>query len=92
MRRDEMLRTIRDRREPWDIAVIGGGATGAGVAVDAAARGFDVVLVEAHDFGKGTSSRSTASRLAATHSFSQPHPRSGISASTLRASRNRFSA
>ena len=59
MRRDEMLRKIRDRREPWDIAVIGGGATGAGVAVDAAARGFDVVLVEAHDFGKGTSSRST---------------------------------
>ena len=59
MRRDEMLRTIRERRDPWDIAVIGGGATGMGVAVDAAARGFDVVLVEAHDFGKGTSSRST---------------------------------
>ena len=39
--------------------MIGGGATGVGVAVDAAARGFDVVLVEAHDFGKGTSSRST---------------------------------
>ena len=62
MRRDGMLRQIRERarsREPWDIAVIGGGATGAGVAVDAATRGFDVVLVEAHDFGKGTSSRST---------------------------------
>jgi glycerol-3-phosphate dehydrogenase len=54
-----MLRTIRERKEPWDIAVIGGGATGVGVAVDAAARGLDVVLVEAHDFGKGTSSRST---------------------------------
>ena len=62
MRREEMLRRIRERSErsePWDIAVIGGGATGMGVAVDAAARGFDVVLVEAHDFGKGTSSRST---------------------------------
>jgi glycerol-3-phosphate dehydrogenase len=62
MRRDEMLRKIREReeqKEPWDIAVIGGGATGVGVAVDAASRGFDVVLVEAHDFGKGTSSRST---------------------------------
>jgi glycerol-3-phosphate dehydrogenase len=59
MRRNEMLRAIRERQEPWDIAVIGGGATGVGVAVDAAARGFDVVLVEAHDFGKGTSSRST---------------------------------
>jgi glycerol-3-phosphate dehydrogenase len=62
MRREEMLERIRERarrNEPWDIAVIGGGATGVGVAVDAAARGFDVVLVEAHDFGKGTSSRST---------------------------------
>ena len=62
MRRNEMVRRIRERaarQEPWDIAVIGGGATGMGVAVDAAARGFDVVLVEGHDFGKGTSSRST---------------------------------
>jgi glycerol-3-phosphate dehydrogenase len=62
MRREDMLEKIRERarnNEPWDIAVIGGGATGAGVAVDAAARGLDVVLVEAHDFGKGTSSRST---------------------------------
>ena len=59
MQREAMLRTIRERTEPWDIAVIGGGATGVGVAVDAAARGLDVALVEAHDFGKGTSSRST---------------------------------
>lgn len=59
MRRETMLRNLRDRKEPWDIAVIGGGATGMGVAVDAASRGFDVALVEAHDFGKGTSSRST---------------------------------
>jgi glycerol-3-phosphate dehydrogenase len=59
MRREEMVRNVRDRREPWDIAVVGGGATGMGVAVDAAARGLSVVLVEAHDFGKGTSSRST---------------------------------
>ncbi len=59
MRREEMVRKVRDRQQPWDIAVIGGGATGMGVAVDAAARGLDVVLVEGHDFGKGTSSRST---------------------------------
>jgi len=59
MRREQMLRNLRDRREPWDIVVIGGGATGMGVAVDAAARGLSVVLLEAHDFGKGTSSRST---------------------------------
>ena len=62
MRRGEMLQRVRERAAggvPWDMAIIGGGATGVGVAVDAAARGFDVVLVEAHDFGKGTSSRST---------------------------------
>jgi glycerol-3-phosphate dehydrogenase len=59
MQRGEMLSKIRERNEPWDLAVIGGGATGVGVAVDAASRGLDVALVEAHDFGKGTSSRST---------------------------------
>lgn len=59
MRREEMVRKVRERQEPWDIAVVGGGATGMGVAVDAAARGLSVALVEAHDFGKGTSSRST---------------------------------
>ena len=59
MRREEMVRSVRERREPWDIAIVGGGATGMGVAVDAASRGLSVVLLEAHDFGKGTSSRST---------------------------------
>ena len=59
MKRGEMVARVRQRTDPWDIAIIGGGATGMGVAVDAAARGFSVVLVEAHDFGKGTSSRST---------------------------------
>ena len=43
----------------YDMAIVGGGATGLGVALDAAARGFSVVLVESHDFAKGTSSRST---------------------------------
>ncbi len=43
----------------WDFVIIGGGATGAGIAMDAAARGFSVLLLEGHDFGKGTSSRST---------------------------------
>lgn len=43
----------------YDLAIVGGGATGLGVALDAAARGFSVVLVESHDFAKGTSSRST---------------------------------
>src|SRR5436309_5282544 len=43
----------------WDIAVIGGGATGVGIAADAASRGYSVCLLEQSDFGKGTSSRST---------------------------------
>ena len=59
MNRAEFLQRITDRREAWDLAVVGGGATGVGIAVDAAARGYDVVLLEQSDFGKGTSSRST---------------------------------
>ena len=59
MQRNEMVARIAARTTPWDIVVIGGGATGAGVAVDAATRGFDVLLLEREDFGKGTSSRST---------------------------------
>ena len=43
----------------YDLAVVGGGATGLGVALDAAVRGFKVVLLESHDFAKGTSSRAT---------------------------------
>ena len=59
MRRSDMLARIDQRHTPWDIVVIGGGATGVGIAVDAASRGYDVLLMEQHDFGKGTSSRST---------------------------------
>jgi glycerol-3-phosphate dehydrogenase len=59
MKREAFLQRIVERREPWDIAVVGGGATGVGIAVDAASRGYRVVLLEQNDFGKGTSSRST---------------------------------
>lgn len=59
MNRSLMLDRVRDRRAPWDFVIVGGGATGIGTAVDAAARGYDVLLLEQHDFGKGTSSRST---------------------------------
>jgi glycerol-3-phosphate dehydrogenase len=59
MNRHEMLERVRDHHAPWDVLVIGGGATGVGVAVDAASRGYDVLLLEQSDFGKGTSSRST---------------------------------
>ena len=58
MTRQQLLDRLAEPRT-WDVAVIGGGATGLGVALDAAARGFSVVLVESHDFAKGTSSRST---------------------------------
>ncbi len=59
MNREEMVSRIHDRKKPWDILVIGGGATGIGIAVDAASRGYDILLLEQSDFGKGTSSRST---------------------------------
>jgi glycerol-3-phosphate dehydrogenase len=54
-----MIERLRDQKEPWDFVIIGGGATGMGVAVDAASRGFNVLLMEQSDFGKGTSTRST---------------------------------
>src|SRR5437588_7192250 len=59
MDRDSFVRQLTARDTPWDMAVIGGGATGAGIAVDAASRGYSVALLEQSDFGKGTSSRST---------------------------------
>jgi glycerol-3-phosphate dehydrogenase len=59
MNREEMIRRALARREPWDMIVVGGGATGVAVALDAGARGYDVLLLEQSDFGKGTSSRST---------------------------------
>jgi len=54
-----MLKQVGERIRPWDLIIVGGGATGAGVAVDAASRGHATLLLEQHDFGKGTSSRST---------------------------------
>ena len=57
--RSGLIAAVSDRREPFDLVVIGGGATGLGVALDAAARGFAVALFEAEDFAKGTSSRAT---------------------------------
>ena len=59
MNRVELMDRAIERREPWDMVIVGGGAVGMGVAVDAASRGYEVLLVEQHDFGKGTSSRST---------------------------------
>src|SRR5580658_3114868 len=59
MNRTDMWSRVEAHPQPWDMIVVGGGATGVGVAIDAASRGYDVLLVEQSDFGKGTSSRST---------------------------------
>ena len=59
MNREEMLARIADTSQAWDFVVIGGGATGVGTAVEAASRGYQVVLLEQNDFAAGTSSRST---------------------------------
>jgi glycerol-3-phosphate dehydrogenase len=57
LKRADALRALAE--EPFDVVVVGGGITGAGVALDAAARGFSVALVEKADFASGTSSRSS---------------------------------
>ncbi len=59
MKREKELQKIADADKVWDIVVVGGGATGLGCAVDAAARGYSVALFEREDFAKCTSSRST---------------------------------
>ena len=56
-RREETIRSLSSRR--FDLVVIGGGITGAGILRDACLRGLDVALVEAADFSSGTSSKST---------------------------------
>ena len=58
MRRQDLLQGLRTQR-PFDMVVVGGGATGCGAALDAASRGLRVALVEKNDFSEGTSSRST---------------------------------
>ena len=59
MDREQSLQQLQDNASPWEVIVIGGGATGLSSAVEAAARGYRTLLLEQHDFAKGTSSRST---------------------------------
>lgn len=59
MDRDRILNSVITGEEEWDLIVIGGGATGLGTAVESASRGYRTLLLEQHDFSKGTSSRST---------------------------------
>lgn len=57
--REKNIEYLKTHPEGWDFIIIGGGATGLGVAVDAASRGYKTVLLEQNDFAKSTSSRST---------------------------------
>ncbi|HAZ03313.1 MAG: FAD-dependent oxidoreductase [Bacteroidetes bacterium GWF2_42_66] len=59
MKRENSINQLKNAQQEWDILVIGGGATGLGIAVDAASRGYRTILLEQSDFAKGTSSRST---------------------------------
>lgn len=59
MNRDFLLKKLHEINYSCDVLVIGGGATGLGIAVDSSTRGYRTVLLEQHDFAKGTSSRST---------------------------------
>lgn len=56
--RKDIVRQIATEKE-WDVLIVGGGATGLGAAVEAASRGYRTLLLEARDFAKATSSRST---------------------------------
>jgi len=58
-RQQQIIELQRSREKTWDIIVIGGGATGLGIALDAVTRGYKTLLLEQSDFAKGTSSRST---------------------------------
>src|SRR6476661_5141591 len=57
--REQLILHLADESQQWDVLVIGGGATGLGVALDAVSRGYKTLLLEQSDFAKGTSSRST---------------------------------
>ena len=57
--RTEMLKRVEERTTDWDVIIVGGGATGLGIALDSVSRGYQTLLLERDDFTKGTSSRST---------------------------------
>jgi glycerol-3-phosphate dehydrogenase len=60
MNRDLMVNKLMESGDSkWDVVIIGGGATGLGIALDASIRGFKTILIEQSDFTKGTSGRST---------------------------------
>ena len=50
MNRDDLLQRLDDKNTPWDLIIIGGGATGLGAAIEASSRGYRTLLLEQHDF------------------------------------------
>ena len=59
MEREDFLKDLKDSNRQWDFIIIGGGATGLGIAVDSVTRGYSTLLLEQSDFAKATSARST---------------------------------
>jgi glycerol-3-phosphate dehydrogenase len=59
LNREDFIKQLKSSEKTWDFIIIGGGATGLGIAVDAASRGYSTVLLEQSDFAKATSCRST---------------------------------
>ena len=58
LNRNSFIKSLKEKTL-WDLIVVGGGATGLGIALDSASRGYSTLLLEQSDFAKGTSSRST---------------------------------
>lgn len=59
MKREAIIASVQQNSQPWDVVVIGGGATGLGAALEAVTRGYRTLLLEQSDFAKSTSSKST---------------------------------
>jgi glycerol-3-phosphate dehydrogenase len=59
LEREDFLKDLKDSKRQWDFIIIGGGATGLGIAVDTVTRGYSTLLLEQSDFAKATSARST---------------------------------
>ena len=69
--RDDHLKELMDSKNIYDVVIIGGGACGAGVALEAASRGLKCAVVEAYDFASGTSGRSSKNANGGLRHFEQ---------------------
>jgi glycerol-3-phosphate dehydrogenase len=57
--RDENVKDLMNEKNEYDLLIVGGGANGSGVVIDAASRGLKCAVIDKFDFASGTSSRST---------------------------------